>query len=1084
MITHSIKKKNMLLPILLLSMLSISSLPLITDQGSSEPLTIDPGPKNFSDLEFDDLGSLGYRPRFAYPGADFIQAPEPIPEGAIHHPVGVLSSTMDTSPTRATWDTYYEDDILRVFVDVSSSGGGDLSSNEEQLLDRIISDFVNYSFPRVKDYFDPQDVVSDVDFYVHQIDGYSGTGGYYQPTTDEFHVDRADLSWAGPITAHEFQHYVHRQYDTYENLWVDEGTADYAAYLVYGISSVTASHLAAYLEDKKDFGLVVSDNTFYNDRSTAYYGVAYLFQLYMTHQYGGKNWTNALVQQTQRGINGMNRALSVLGTGKDFDDVFADWLVATRFNDVNLGEGQFVYGERNYPYGTINIDLTQTHSGTPVTATRDINAYSNTVIRFSSPKTGADGHRLKLTFDRGSPFVAMYKERSGNTQVDFLQGSNGYVEHDFDKWGNNYNSFQLMISSSSSTSVTYSVDVLDLHPPDTSFRISPLLPDGSDGWYVTSPKVTLESSEPTGDTFYRINGGETQEYVSPFYITDGIYNITFWSKDRHGNRESNAYFDLKVDTMKPTSSIEVDPALPEDQWYSSPPTVTLSTSHSNSKVFYRFNNDDYSEYLDDIVPPEGQSVLHWMAVDQAGNEEDPQSRTFRIDTVPPHIYHSLYPEQPDGENGWYISHPVLTLNTPDAEMIYYAFGSGELQVYTAPITIPEGISEIRFLCVDKAGNLGNESRLDFKVDTTEPTIAGDFEGFDYTAQNSSLWLNFPPMLEIIPSEKDMVINYSINGDEPVPYTIRFEIPEGDNEIWVHAKDRAGNTATSLYYVVKVDKRSPHIEHSFTSNSENGWFTTGNVKLELNPKGEDERSSVIKVYYRWGAEDDSLYKGPLSIPEGSNTLYYWAEDLAGNEMEPRTVDVKKDSTQPMIYLSVDGLDDGSVDQGINFTVDISGSSDESGIVAFGFDFDGSGIKWSNENVVEHFYPEPGNYTVTVYVRDAAGNIVQESFDVRVDRVSGPVKEVVVSSNDGRTTATVLVGAFLVILIIIAVVLVVIVKRRQEKQAVHQTPMPMHAVSQNGIMKTGALGNGGRSQVTSPPPHPRLPVPPRPPLPPGS
>ncbi|MGA1822185.1 MAG: hypothetical protein ACMUIG_06640, partial [Thermoplasmatota archaeon] len=168
----------------------------------------------------DPLVKAGYRPQLPYPGADKIQTPEPMPRDAVHYPYGMVPASLSsTNPTRASWDLYYDDTILDVYVDTQP---GQLSSNEKNLLNRIISDFVNYSFPRVKDYFDPQDRISDVTFYVHYIDGPSGTGGYYQPGTDEFHVDRSDLSWAGEITAHEFEHSDGRRVPKFVNLDMEE----------------------------------------------------------------------------------------------------------------------------------------------------------------------------------------------------------------------------------------------------------------------------------------------------------------------------------------------------------------------------------------------------------------------------------------------------------------------------------------------------------------------------------------------------------------------------------------------------------------------------------------------------------------------------------------------------------------------------------------------------------------------------------------------------------------------------------------------------------------------------------------------
>jgi hypothetical protein len=92
----------------------------------------------------------------------------------------------------------------------------------------------------------------------------------------------------------------------------------------------------------------------------------------------------------------------------------------------------------------------------------------------------------------------------------------------------------------------------------------------------------------------------------------------------------------------------------------------------------------------------------------------------------------------------------------------------------------------------------------------EPALTGFFDGYEYTDENSSQWMNIPPILNIEGSEQGMSINYTINDNAPVEYERPFEVPEGENEIWVRGKDEAGNEASVLFYLVNVDKRSHFI----------------------------------------------------------------------------------------------------------------------------------------------------------------------------------------------------------------------------------------------------------------------------------
>ncbi|MGA1866165.1 MAG: Ig-like domain repeat protein [Thermoplasmatota archaeon] len=1077
---HTGKTKVQLLKLLssavLITLLGTSLIGVIGTSDGSE-LGPKESPKNLEDLYFSGLEALGYRPQLPYSGSPFIQTPEPMPEGAVYPPDPPTGSTASSAPTRATWDEYYLDGTLTVYVDVSSSGGGALSSNEQQLLDRYISDFVNYSYPRVKDWFDPLNRISEAVFYVHQIDGSSGVGGYYSPGTDEFHVDRADLSWAGVITAHEFQHYVHRQYDPYETLWIDEGCADYAAYLVYGISSATAGHVYAYLEYRPYYGLVVSDQTFYQDGTTAYYGVSFLYQIYMSHQYGGKNYTRALVRNTNRGTAGVSQALSTVGSPDDFMDSFQKWIVATRLNSKEVGDGEYVYPTQSYDYGTLRSSITKSHSGTPVGVpekeSRDINGYSVTTLRFSSPPSGVDTFRLKMTFSSGTPVVAFYPETSTNKDVTFLDfGGTRSISYDFQGWGQQYSSFQLILSSTGLSNVAYELDVLDLEAPTTTMLATPRSPDGVDDWYITLPKVTL-TTESGSFIKYQIDSGAQTGYTESFLMPEGVHTLTYWSYDRHYNTEEKNIVEFKVDTQVPASSIDIQPSLPEDEWYTTPPLITLTTSHPESFIYYKWGNGDYQKNEGAFLALEGENVLYWKAVDQAGNPEIARSRSFRIDSVAPTFDHVIYPSEPNGENGWYTTNPLVTITSQDAELIYYAIGNGALETYLSPISVPDGENTLRITCYDKAGNSAEETRIRFMVDTVTPNITAWFDGFEYSDENSSQWLNIPPILNVEGSEVSMDINYTLNNGPAIDYKSPFEVPEGENEIRVRGKDRAGNLAEMLFFLVKVDKRVPFVEAGFTEETANGWFRGSKASVVLEPVGEDDRSSVIKIYYRWGTDTPSLYKDPVVMPEGINTFFYWAEDLAGNEMEPRSLQVKKDSTMPLIYLDIDGLKDGKIQIGKILKVDLTGSTDDGGIQAFSVDYYGSGDPdWTPNGVFEANYTDKGTYEVVAYVKDSAGNVVSQSFTVVVkDTQQSPVNASDGGPDTGLLLMVIAIGGSVIILLIVMGVVLVVVRRKQQEQTITPSPGPVHLRS----------GVGRQPHPGHRPAEPRKP--PEPPQPPG-
>jgi Bacterial alpha-L-rhamnosidase C-terminal domain/Bacterial alpha-L-rhamnosidase 6 hairpin glycosidase domain len=99
-------------------------------------------------------------------------------------------------------------------------------------------------------------------------------------------------------------------------------------------------------------------------------------------------------------------------------------------------------------------------------------------------------------------------------------------------------------------------EVLDSNAPTTTASVTPAAPDGHNGWYVTSPKVTLSATDDAGgsgvaSTSYTIDGGATQTYSAPFTVDDGTHTVQFWSTDNAGNVETAHTITLKVDTTEP-----------------------------------------------------------------------------------------------------------------------------------------------------------------------------------------------------------------------------------------------------------------------------------------------------------------------------------------------------------------------------------------------------------------------------------------------------------------------------------------------------------------------------------------------------
>ena len=205
-----------------------------------------------------------------------------------------------------------------------------------------------------KDYFDgrgiaPPDVDNNcqIQVVIYAIDGAYNIGGYFSPGMSAsreaifIDIDDAPLSWSKVILAHELQHLMHNALDPNENLWIDEGAADMAAFLCFGGSSTLYGHVNAWTSSSQ------YSVRWWNQR-IADYGGGFIFLLYIADHLGGGPAIRQLVQSSADGAAGIEYvARSPVGAtpgviGRDFRDIFANFTIA-----ATLDSDQGIYGLSN-----------------------------------------------------------------------------------------------------------------------------------------------------------------------------------------------------------------------------------------------------------------------------------------------------------------------------------------------------------------------------------------------------------------------------------------------------------------------------------------------------------------------------------------------------------------------------------------------------------------------------------------------------------------------------------------------------------------------------------------------------------------
>jgi len=250
-------------------------------------------------------------------------------------------------------------DLLSFYAD--DKWWQDLSSSEKWKLmkafDDLADEFEAKAYPTLTDLFgsEPSGVIDKEEKIIvllhamyGEVGGYVNSGDLYEkvqnPKSNEGKIlylnsKIIDKPEADYFLAHEFMHLITGNQKNLlrglaEEVWLNEARAEYTSTLlgyddVYEGSNLErrvesflqrpSTSLSGWLERSEDYGAVN------------------LFTQYLVDHYGLEILVDSL-HSNKAGAESINYALAKNHCGKDFSDVFADWLVALLINDCEAGE--------------------------------------------------------------------------------------------------------------------------------------------------------------------------------------------------------------------------------------------------------------------------------------------------------------------------------------------------------------------------------------------------------------------------------------------------------------------------------------------------------------------------------------------------------------------------------------------------------------------------------------------------------------------------------------------------------------------------------------------------------------------------
>jgi hypothetical protein len=244
--------------------------------------------------------------------------------------------------------------------------------------------------------------------------------------------------------------------------------------------------------------------------------------------------------------------------------------------------------------------------------------------------------------------------------------------------------------------------------------------------------------------------------------------------------------------------------------------------------------------------------------------------------APPETALSPSPALPDGEHGYYVSQPSFALDAKDAESYVresmYQVGDSEARTYTAPVTLPEGNSQVIYWSVDSTGWREGQKLASFQVDLDPPSVSGELSGI---AGPAGVYFS---TVGVTVSASDAVsgvqrIEYALTDgawrlySSPLSFT-----QEGIWRLKYRAVDIAGNVSAGKPMSFSIDLGAPVVSAHVTSEP---GITV--VYVEASDSG----SGVQAIQYSVDGGEARQYASPVALTViGSHTVSYRAGDAAG------------------------------------------------------------------------------------------------------------------------------------------------------------------------------------------------------------
>ena len=411
--------------------------------------------------------------------------------------------------------------------------------------------------------------------------------------------------------------------------------------------------------------------------------------------------------------------------------------------------------------------------------------------------------------------------------------------------------------------------------------------DISTGLFNATQNVTLTATDnlDTQPDIYYTTDGTTPTMGSTLYsgpITiDVTTSLMFFAVDDAGNMSGVQTEVYTIDMEAP--NVTADPA---GVSFNTSKTVALAAMDNldiNPDIYY--TTDGTTPTMGSIlysgpITVDATTMLMFIAVDDAGNLSDVQSKIYTLDTEAPGVSASM-------GSGMLGSGESVTLNATDNEDtspdIYYTTDgttpTTSSTLYTGPISLDETMV-LNFFAVDEAGNASQVESRTYTIDAEAPTVtANPASGIYNTA---SVVLTATDNMDANPT-----IYYTTDGTTPTTSSTLYAGPISitvDTTLQFIAVDILGNTSLvqSETYTISTDTTAPTI---VTVDPSNGTTSIAG-------------DAIFTVTF---SEDIVEGTGWIELVDSSGTAIPFTTSISGNVLTiTPTSDLGESSYKLMIH----------------------------------------------------------------------------------------------------------------------------------------------------------------------------------------